>query len=259
MNSKEHLLGRLDAIGRSLSTNNDALALIGLGSVGRELDRLDEYSDLDFFVIVEDGSKDGYIADLDWLGRVAPLSYVFRNSEDGYKALYSDGVFCEFAVFTLGELERAAYAPGRLVWGRDDFDATLAAPRQRPQQRSSPTVEHLLGEALTNLYVGLGRFHRGEKLSALRFIQGYAVDRFIELSHLIESESGANADMFDGPRRYEKRFPSLAAVLPDMLQGYERTPESAVALLAVLDAHFAVDPVMKAAIRDLASRSGQGG
>jgi hypothetical protein len=35
----------------------DAIALIGVGSVGRELDRIDEYSDLDFFVVVDDGAK----------------------------------------------------------------------------------------------------------------------------------------------------------------------------------------------------------
>jgi hypothetical protein len=40
---------------------------------------------------------------------------------------------------------------------------------------------------LTNLYVGLGRFHRGEKLSALRFIQHHAVDRFLELTEQVEA------------------------------------------------------------------------
>ena len=43
------LLKRLDDIGQSLERSGHALALIGLGSVGVELDRLDSYSDLDFF------------------------------------------------------------------------------------------------------------------------------------------------------------------------------------------------------------------
>lgn len=257
MNSKEHLLNRLDAIGRSLAANDDALALLGLGSVGQELDRLDAYSDLDFFVIVDDGAKPDYLADLNWLGRVAPLAYAFRNTEDGYKVLYADAVFCEFAIFTLAELERASYAPGRLVWARAGFDLSLAAPRRPLPPRSAPSADHLLGEALTNLYVGLARFHRGEKLSAMRFIQGYAVDRLLELSHLIAAESGATADRFDGPRRYEQRFPALAADLPSMLQGYERSPESALALLAVLDEHFTVDPAIKAAIIRMATDGGR--
>jgi hypothetical protein len=52
MQIKQTLLARLDAIARSLEASGHAEALIGLGSVGLELDRLDEYSDLDFFAIV---------------------------------------------------------------------------------------------------------------------------------------------------------------------------------------------------------------
>ena len=55
MKRTERLLQRLDEIGRSLERSGHALALIGLGSVGTELDRLDDYADLDFFAIVEDG------------------------------------------------------------------------------------------------------------------------------------------------------------------------------------------------------------
>ncbi|KPB04498.1 hypothetical protein [Bacillus sp. CHD6a] len=54
---KERLLRRLDEIGLSLERTQGALLLLGLGSVGNELDRLDEFSDLDFFVIVKPGYK----------------------------------------------------------------------------------------------------------------------------------------------------------------------------------------------------------
>jgi hypothetical protein len=43
----------LNAVGSSLTRSNKAIALIGLGSVGVEADRLDDYSDLDFFGVVE--------------------------------------------------------------------------------------------------------------------------------------------------------------------------------------------------------------
>ena len=49
-----------------------------------------------------------------------------------------------------------------------------------------PSPEWSLGEALTNLYVGLSRLRRGEKLSAMRLIQYHAVDRILELSEKIE-------------------------------------------------------------------------
>ena len=41
----QSLLKRLDEIGQSLERSGHALALLGLGSVGLELDRLDSYSD----------------------------------------------------------------------------------------------------------------------------------------------------------------------------------------------------------------------
>lgn len=251
MSHRNLLLQRIDDIGRALARRPTALALIGLGSIGRELDRLDEYSDLDFFVIVDETSKPGYIADLSWLSEAHPLVYIFRNSADGHKFLYADGVYGEMAIFTPDELATAAYAPGRIVWRRDGVPESWAAPPHWPPSRREPSVDHLLGEALTNLYVGLGRFRRGEKLSAMRFIQGYAVDRVIELAHLIAATTGAGVDAFDSPRRFEQRFPALAAELPALLPGYERTPQAAAAILALLGRHFDLDPAMVAEIKKL--------
>src|SRR5439155_3723389 len=70
--SREGLLQRLDAIGRSLEGTGNALALLALGSVGTELDRIDAYSDLDFFVVVRDGYRQAYLGDLGWLSSVHP-------------------------------------------------------------------------------------------------------------------------------------------------------------------------------------------
>jgi hypothetical protein len=112
-------------------------------------------------------------------------------------------------------------------------------------------VEWSVGEALTNLYVGLGRFRRGEKLSAMHFIQHYAVDRILELAKLIEDESGTRKDAFANERRLEQRFPQIARELPDFAQGYERSCESAQAILEFLERHFEVNQAMANAIRQL--------
>ena len=52
---QEILISRLNEIGSSLARSEKVIALIGLGSVGLEVDRLDDYSDLDFFAVVEAG------------------------------------------------------------------------------------------------------------------------------------------------------------------------------------------------------------
>jgi hypothetical protein len=244
------LISRLNAIGSSLSLAQGALALIGLGSVGIELDRLDEYSDLDFFVIVDTGRKAAFLDDLSWLDSTAKIAYAFRNTVEGFKVLFEDGVFCEFAVFEEPELSRIPFAPGRFVWKMEGVSDALRVPREvRPPQ--ARTAEWSLGEALTNLYVGLSRNRRGEKLSAMRLIQVCAVDRALELGATIESATAVAGDPFAPERRIEERRPELAASLPEFAQGYERNAESARAILAFLDRYFDVDPAMKRAVLEL--------
>ncbi len=254
MSKKDLLLARLDEIAHSVERSGHGLALIALGSTGTELDRLDDYSDLDFFVIVENGYKAGYIDDLDWLSRVAPVAYRFRNTADGYKLLFHDGVFCEFAVFETPELRHIPFAPGRTIWKRTDIPDTLLLPepaRRTPEEHSR---DWLLGEALTNLYVGLSRNARGERLSAMRCIQVHALDHLLELCATLEPGTPTSRDVFAFERRYEQRQPRCAQSLPQFAQGYERNVESALAILAFLESHFELAPAMKRAIEDLCGR-----
>jgi hypothetical protein len=245
------LLDRLDAIGRSLAGHPDTLALIGLGSVGTETHRLDAWSDLDFFAIVARGRKSRFIEQLDWLAEAHPLAWHFQNTADGHKALMADGVFCEFAVFEPDELEHIAYAPGRVVWKREGVSDAIGRPRMKPPATTLPDEGWIVGEALTNLFVGLNRWHRGERLSAARFVQNYALDRLIELDAL---RTGAlQSDPFNRERRLETRQPALAAELHLLAPGYASTPSAALAMLDALSRRGAViDRTIEAEIRRLA-------
>lgn len=244
-------MARLDEIGRSLAGSGHALALIGLGSVGVERERLDAYSDLDFFAIVEAGYKLRYIENIDWLRRVCPIAYEFRNTQDGYKLLFADGIFCEMAVFEPAELATVAVTRGRIIWKGDRVDEALAVPAVTQAGQEQRTREWLLGEALTNLYVGLCRVRRGEALSGTRFIQQYAVDRALELARFVEQETTAAPDPFANERRFEQRFPRTARELPGWCQGYAHNFESALALLAFLERHWELNAAMTLAIREL--------
>jgi len=245
------LLSRLDAIGQSLAGTDHALALIGLGSVGLERARLDAWSDLDFFAMVEAGYKMRYLEDLSWLSRVCSIAYRFANTVDGYKLLFQDGIFCEFAVFEPAELQAIPFAPGRVVWKQPQIDSSIGIPKVKIELAAPHEQAWLLGEALTNLYVGLCRFRRGEMLSAQRFIQQYAVDRLVELAASIEPEAPVLQDPYAQERRFEQRFPNLGRELPGFIQGYARSVESARAILAYLEAHFEVNQAMAGAIRRL--------
>lgn len=249
MTPSQKLLKRLDAIGLSLASSAGAMALIGLGSAGSETTRMDAFSDLDFFVIVQAGYKQAYIADLGWLTAVHPIAFQFMNTADGYKLLFADDIFCEFAVFEEAELAHIPFSTERIVWQAETFDPSIVKPKQA--STAALNVEWLVGEAITNLYVGLCRYQRGEKLSAARFVQGYAVDRVLELAALVEDEQPAFRDVFGAERRFEQRFPVTAVNLPEFVPGYDHTPQAAQAILHYLDTHFTVNPAMKKQIMSL--------
>jgi hypothetical protein len=248
----EALLTRLDEIGQSIAESDGGLGLLALGSVGEERQRLDEYSDLDFFVIVAPSYKEQFIHDLSWLSRIAPIAYAFQNTVDGCKVLYADGIFCEYAVFTPEELVSAAYTGGLWVWRRHDFDGVEEGGGKRPlSPPAPPDPQYLIGEALTNLYIGLGRYHRGEKLSAMRFIQNHAVDRVLDLAPLLETEQSSLRDPFATDRRFEQRFPDVTRHLPSFMPGYEHSIAAAKNILNFLDDHFEINQAMKAEIVSL--------
>ncbi len=228
------LLQRLDAIAQVLSSRGDALGLLGLGSSGLEQQRLDAYSDLDFFVIVRPGAKVRYIQQLDWLAQAHPLSWHFQNTVDGHKALMSDGVFCEFAVFEPHELASIPYSPGRFIWRRDELDPQLASPARAMPDRRQHGRDWLVGEALSNLMVGMDRYRRGEVLSAVRHVQVYALDRLLELQDQLVTPQDTLADPFVVERRIEQRHPDIREILSLAAGGYDKLPESVSAQLSWL-------------------------
>ena len=244
---------RLDDIGAVLARRGDAIALIGLGSVGVDLDRLDDHSDLDFFVIVEDDARQRYLDSIDWLEELSPVAFSFANTVDGRKVLFADGLYAEYAVFTLDGVAACASPAGRTVWQRADAPAGLDAARRVPGPSSFDTVEWQTNEALTNLYVGLHRDARGETLSATRLIQTHAVDRVLTIAGLLAGGAG-RPEVFEvgrGAQRGSGPDMPRAAMVP----GYDRNRAAALAVLAWLEAHTSVDPALAVAIRELATSS----
>ncbi|MEV0970739.1 hypothetical protein [Microtetraspora glauca] len=247
------MLRRLDDLAAHLATRGDALALLGLGSAGAEHDRLDEHSDLDFFVVVEDAAKPRYLESIDWLQAPCPVAYSFANDRNGRKALFADGIFVEYAVFTLEELARVPFHGARVVWQRDDAPAGLAGDGTPPAGPSYDTVDFHLNEALSNLYVGLHRELRGERLTAARFIQSFAVDRVIALLRLTSARAHHRRDPFEPSRRVEQAYSPEVLPLAEMVPGYARNRQAAAVTLAWLEERFAVDRVIADAIRGLLS------
>ena len=162
-----------------LRERGDAIALLGLGSVGTDLGRLDEHSDMDFFAIVEDGAKPRYLEDIDWLEALHPVAYSFENSVDGRKVLWTDGLFAEYAVFTLDELRAGSYDGARIVWERDDAPSGLENAGRPLSLSPYSTPHYQLNEIVTKLCVGLHRELRGERHPTLRLHHSSAINRML--------------------------------------------------------------------------------
>jgi len=251
----ERLLARLDDLAASLRDRGGVIALLGLGSVGTDLARLDDHSDLDFFVIVDDETAQSrLLIEVDWL-EVAPVAFSFANTRHGRKVLWADGLYAEYAVFTFDELQASAFAGARVVWSRDDAPAGLEHAGVPVAVSPEVTPEHQVGEALTNLLVGLHRELRGERLAATRLIQTHAVDRLLTFLDLTEGGVGAAQDPFAVERGAERRFPGELLPLAAIVPGYERNGEAALAILEWLEARADVSPALADAIRELAARA----
>lgn len=249
----ELLLTRLEDLKRVVENDPDGLALLGLGSAGLDRNRLDDWSDLDFFVIVKPGAKQRFLDQPQWLDLAHPVSYLFRNTVDGFKLLFADGVFGEMAVFEPEELQKIPFAQGAVLWSRPGFDISLLEPKSM-QGRLPETVDvdHAVGELLTCLYVGLCRFHRGETLSAWRFVQVYCLDRVMELSSVWLPCADGQSDIFNRDRRAEQRHPELSALLETILTGYRDTPRSALAILEWVSSFTTINPAIRDEILGLA-------
>jgi len=227
------------------------LCFLGLGSLAN-FHRLDDYSDLDFFLIVEDHEKQNFINDLSWL-HVKPLVYQFRNTIDGYKAMYDDGIFLEFAIFEKDELQHIPFYPGKILYKKHNFDEKIVDKQIKEKDHTS--IEHRVGEALTNLYIGLLRDLRGEKASAFSFIQVYAMHQVFELLPIFYPEDRSiEKDYFVSERRIEQRFINQQALLSHMMQGYDKNKESAYAILTFLKAHTHVSKPLEDRIIELIQR-----
>lgn len=241
-------LQRLDEIAAHLSTRDDTIALLGLGSAGAQRGRLDDHSDLDFLLVVADGATSRYASATEWLP--GPVVWSFAHERHGRKALLADGTFLEYVVLTVPELRRVPFRGARVVWRRADAPPGLTesdAPVPRPP---FDTVEFHLGEALAGLFTGLHRDLRGERLSAARLIQGQAVDRVIALLRLSEGEPPYR-DVFDASRRVERTYPPEILPLAAMVPGYRGNAAAARVILGWLSARFRVPAPIGTAIEEM--------
>ncbi|HYO24292.1 MAG TPA: hypothetical protein VEQ85_05020 [Lacipirellulaceae bacterium] len=221
------LQGRLAADAR-------VLGLVALGSMAARDYRPDRWSDHDFFVVVAPGTQEAMRADLAWLPGRERIVLSFRETAHGHKVLYDDGHLLEFALFDLEELSLAHVNRYRVLLDRAGIEARLRqmAAASARHGHGVASDEALIGQFLANLLVGIGRYRRGEQLSAAQFVKTFALRHLLILfTRHLPAPQHALLDNLDPFRRFERVFPSLGAELNTILG--QELPLAANALLAL--------------------------
>lgn len=171
--------------------------------------RRDEWSDHDFFAIIEPGSGAAVRPDLSWLPEQERIVLTAREGELGFAALYDDGHLAEFALAELSELAGAGVDEATVTV--DDADGSLAAfvaaGQQRLAESALPEPANDVRLVLLKLLVGVGRARRGEVLTAGEFVRTWAAQHLVRAIRGRAGWASGVRDGLDPVRRFEREFP----------------------------------------------------
>ena len=226
----EHLKNNLESDAR-------VLGFIALGSMA-EVTRLpDDWSDHDFFVITGAGEQEQFRTDISWLPHPERIVLNIRETAHGLKILYDNAHLLEFAVFDLDELKQVRVNDYRILLDK----AGLAAIMRQRVADTLPVVDtrRAVSMVLALLFVGAGRYARGEYLSAHLFIKTYALHHLLPvLRTQLAADDVSILDTLDPIRRFEQVFPEVGAEINQIL------------LLPILDAAQAILNLVDKLLRD---------
>jgi hypothetical protein len=227
----------LERLIASLGTDERVIGVIGLGSTASTVRDPDEWSDHDLWVVVEPGSEEGFRADPSWLPDYGRLILWLRETEHGVKAVYDSGHLVEVAVLRPDELPVTRANDYRVLLDKGGVAAAMTRVRTRTVERLAEeqhSESYLAGQVVTGLLVGLGRYARGEEISAHEFIKMHTVIHLLTLmARVLEPSDTGALDDLNPWRRVEQAFPGRAARISIALAS--DLPSAALGLLAVAE------------------------
>jgi len=222
----------------NLERDENILGLVAAGSMAQQDYQPDEWSDHDFFVITQPGAQKHYREAYDWLPHSEEIAWAFQETEHGVKVIYRDGHLLEFAVFDEAELKISRINRYRVLLDRAEISAQMAESAQKTSATAaSESDAYHAGQFLTNILVGMGRYWRGEKLSAHKFIKVNAVHHLVTLLNRHSSSTQRKlSDNLDPTRRFELVHPHLGPELEEIMLLY--IPEAAQRLVSLFEREF---------------------
>jgi hypothetical protein len=197
--------------------------VIGLVFLGSAADhaRVDEWSDHDFYLVVETGFGEQFRLDLSWLPNSENIALSPRETEHGLKVVYTDGHVLEFAVFEDSQLELASANSWAVTVDKSNISERMSAIEAKSRPSSAADWDTEFDLFLAQLVIGIGRYRRGEILTASQFLSSYLVGRLVRLTRLaLAPVPGSEnlTDSLDVFRRFEAQYPSIARRIEAALQ-----------------------------------------
>ncbi len=224
-----------DLLCDGLAADDRVLGLVALGSMAAIDYRPDAWSDHDFFVVTRPGEQEAMREDLSWLPRAGRIVFSFRETEHGVKTLYDDGHLLEFAVFDDAELSLAKVNRYRVLFDRSNVEARMAEVRTATVRSNEGTAKDdtwLVGQFVTNLLVGTGRYHRGERMSGHLYVKSHALGHLLVLlARHVPAERAGLLDDLDPSRRFDLVYPEIGMELDALLR--VDVPEAAARMIAL--------------------------
>ena len=219
----------------NLTADVRVLGLVGLGSMA-DKSRRDEYSDHDFYVIVQSGQQEAFRQDLSWLPDVEQIAFQFRETEHGLKVMYTNGHLLEFAVFDEAELRASKSTVYDILLDRSNIAEIM--PATLTTEVPARDFQKELLHALSLLQVGAGRYARGEHLSGHIFIKSYTLMHLLPvLIEYVETERPDQLDPLDAFRRFSFAYPELGNELDAIMH---LSPIQTAQKLVALIRHYLV-------------------
>ena len=207
-----------ETLQHTLSADDRVRALVGIGSLAQP-ERVDRWSDHDFWVITTVEGQAHFLTDLSWLPDHSAITLALRPAPEYYTVLYATGHIAEFAVFALTDLARGQLDRYRMLFDKNDIRTQIQAVYERTQgKQQTADPARAIGHFLVTLCTGAARDARGERLSAHKYIFQYALDDLLALitQHIPAQQSDLH-DRFDPRRRFEQAYSDLSMLLTPLL------------------------------------------
>ena len=214
----------------SLESARGVVGLVVMGTTSDSTHR-DQWSDHDFWVITEPGMQDSFVEDLSWLPDYQNIAITIKHGPRGRTILFRNRHKVEFLVFDAGEAQAGKVERYTVLIDRDriaELLETIHAETLRQARTRSDGLENLCVLA----WSACERYMRGEGLSARQYMDGFAVNQFLNLMRDSEADQGYR-DVLDPRRRFEQTSPELATEVLAVLN--RPVPDAALSLLQIVE------------------------